>query len=180
MKTVITLAILSSTVPLIAQNYQVNWSVVDIGGGAMSSTSYKADASVGQTAAGPMTGTAYQAFIGFWQIDTSQVGIVEDQHWEVTEPLTTALYTPYPNPSPLARLPAIHYSLATEGNVNIGLFDLSGRVVATLISTRQKPGRYSLSLSAHSSLLTAHSASGVYFLKMTAGDYSATRKLVLH
>jgi hypothetical protein len=162
-----------------AQNYQCNWSVVDIGGGAMGSTSYRTEVSVGQTAAGAMTGAAYQAFIGFWQIETTEVGIQEDQYWQAKEPLTTALYTPYPNPSPPGRLPMLRYSLAAEASVNISLFDLSGRHVAALVKARQKPGLYSVPLSAHSSLVTAHSASGVYFLKMSAGDYSATRKLVL-
>src|SRR5512137_1149136 len=83
----------------LAQNNQVNWSVVDIGGGEMGSPSYRTGVSVGQTAAGLITGTAYQAFIGFWQIDTSEVGISEEQHWTVEEPLTTALYAPHPNPS---------------------------------------------------------------------------------
>ena len=163
----------------IAQNYRCDWSVVDIGGGTMSSASYQSGVSVGQTAAGQMSGTAYQVFIGFWQIDTVHVGIVEDQHWSVEDPLVTRLFAPYPNPSPLSRLPKVHYSLTTEANVNICLFDLSGRSVAALVNARQKPGRYSVALSAHSSLLTAHLPGGIYFLKMTAGEYSATRKLVL-
>ena len=97
----------------LAQNYQCPWSVVDIGGGAMSSTSYQAGVSAGQTAVGPMSSTNYQTFIGFRQIETTMVGIQEESPWSLTEPLATKLYAPYPNPCPSNAAPAIHYSTAT-------------------------------------------------------------------
>ena len=67
--------------PLLAQTYQCNWSVVDQGGGLLSSTSFRATPSVGQTAIGVITSTNFQGFIGFWQIDTAGVGIQEDRRW---------------------------------------------------------------------------------------------------
>ena len=163
---------------LFAQNYQVNWSVVDIGGSAMSSISYRASASVGQTAAGQMSGTNYQSFIGFWQIDTSASGVREESHWSVTEPLATQLYTPFPNPCPAGQPVGIRYSLATAGHVTIQLFDLTGRNVRTLVDARQKPGRYSVRTSEFGPR-ASRLGPGIYFLKMKTTGYQATRKLLL-
>lgn len=159
--------------PLFAQNYQCNWSVFDQGGGLMTSASFKAMPSVGQTAIGVITSTNFQGFIGFWQIDTAGVGIREDQHWNAAEPLVTALYAPFPNPSPRSGNANARYSLAAASRVSLQLFDLTGRSVATLINGIQPAGRYSVPLTA------ARPASGVYFLKLSAGEYCATRKLVI-
>jgi hypothetical protein len=175
----IALAVTLCISALPAQNYQVNWSVVDIGGGTMSSASYQTASSVGQTAAGFATSTNYQSFIGFWQIDTAQVGIKDEIQWNASEPLSTRLYAPFPNPCPSGRSPAIRYSLATEDRVSICLFDLTGRNVNTLINATQKPGKYSTFVPAHASSSSSYLSSGVYFLKMTAGDYRSTTKLVL-
>jgi len=160
-----------------AQNYQCNWSVIDQGGGMMSSTSFRAMPSVGQTAIGIITSTSFQGFIGFWQIDTAASGIREDEHWTVESPLVTRLFDPAPNPGPGNAL--IRYSLATETHVTLRLFDLAGRNVAVLINAVQRAGQYSVPLISHSAFRTPHLSSGVYFLKMSAGDYRATRKLIV-
>jgi len=162
--------------PLFAQSYQCNWSVFDQGGGLMSSTSFRATPSVGQTATGIITSTSFQGFIGFWQIDTVGVGIQEDRHWNSIEPLVTALYAPFPNPSPRSRNLNAPYSLAAASRVSLQLFDLTGRCIATLVNGTQPAGRYSVPLTAAHGTLTA---SGVYFLKLRAGEYQATRKLVI-
>ena len=156
-----------------AQSYRCDWSVNGIAGGSMSSTSYRTDATAGQTAIGQIAGTAYQAFIGFWQIDTSASGIKEEVVWSQVEPLMTRLDAPFPNPC--ARTAQVRYALATETEVQVKLFDLTGRSVAVLVDARQPPGRYTIPLVANRHRL----APGVYFLKMTAGDYLATRKVMV-
>jgi hypothetical protein len=156
---------------LSAQNYRCDWNVVGIGGGDMSSASYRAGTTIGQTAVGFITSTSYQGFIGFWQIDTVSTGISEDAHWSATEPLVTMLGAPYPNPCPGQA--TIRYSLASASRVDIRLFDLSGRASSTLVSSAQPAGRYSLHLDAQ------RLADGIYFLKMRTPDYQATRKLVI-
>jgi hypothetical protein len=157
--------------PLFAQNYQCNWSVFDQGGGLMTSTSFKATPSVGQTAIGIITSTSFQGFIGFWQIDTAGVGIQEENHWNATEPLVTMLYSPFPNPC--AGNAQIRYSLTIESRVSLQLFDLTGRNVATLVNGTQPAGRYSVPLS------SVRLSAGVYFVKLQAGNYCSTRKLIV-
>jgi hypothetical protein len=174
----LTVLLALSASALFAQNYQCHWSVLDIGGGAMSSTSYQAGVSAGQTAVGPMSSTNYQTFIGFWQIETTVVGIQEESHWTITEPLATRLYAPYPNPCPSNATPAVHYSLATESHVSIQLYDLLGRNVRTLVEARQKPGRYSLGVW-NLGFGISRLGRGVYFIRMTANGYKANTKLIL-
>jgi hypothetical protein len=167
------LGILCSSICL-AQHYCCDWSVVDEGGATTGSASYSSTASAGQAAVGWTAGATFQSFIGFWQIDTAALGVREQKRWSETEPLVTALYAPFPNPC--RSLPAIRYSLAAEARVSLQLFDLAGRNVATLVNSVEQPGRYSRQLVAAG---RTRLSAGVYFLKMRAGDYVATRKVVL-
>jgi len=155
-----------------AQNYRCDWSVVGQGGGDMTSTSFRAGATIGQTAIGQIAGTTYQAFIGFWQIDTAGTGIQEEQNKQQNEPLTTCLLPPAPNPC--FGTAQIRYSLAAEARVSLELFDMAGRCVRTLVRAMQKPGRYSSSILHPSSL-----SRGIYFCRFRADDYEQVRKLIL-
>jgi hypothetical protein len=66
----------------------------------------------------------------------------------------------------------IKYALVKEEHVDICMFDITGRRVKTLLDKKQKAGYYSVSLD--SSVFPR----GIYFLRMTAGDYMKTTKLV--
>ena len=57
--------------------------------------------------------------------------------------------------------------------VTLKVYDVMGRVVQTLVNESLQPGTYEASFDG-SSL-----NSGVYFYKITAGDFSETRKLIL-
>ena len=53
------------------------------------------------------------------------------------------------------------------------IFDLSGKQLNTLINEIQPPGYHSVAWNAD------QYSSGVYFVKMMAGDYINTQKLIL-
>jgi hypothetical protein len=168
-----TLGILCGSICL-AQNYRCDWSVNGIAGGEMTGA-YKCGSTAGQTAAGFITGSNYWALIGFWQSE-GQVGVREQTYSPNQGPLVTRLYAPQPNPF-RAHL-AVRYSLAAEGLVTLRVHDLTGRVVRTLADGVMRPGRYSLTWSGtddHGREL----ARGVYFCRLTAGDYRSTEKMVL-
>ena len=57
--------------------------------------------------------------------------------------------------------------------VSIKIYDVLGKEVAVLVNKDLKIGSYTVDFNA--STLT----SGVYFYKITAGDYTDTKKLVL-
>ncbi|MBI5473299.1 MAG: T9SS type A sorting domain-containing protein [Ignavibacteriae bacterium] len=85
-----------------------------------------------------------------------------------------ALFQNYPNPfNPTT---AIEYQIPNSRNettVTLKIFDLLGREVATLVDGLQDAGLKSVRFEA------TNLAGGVYFSRLTAGSFSATRKLLL-
>ena len=96
-------------------------------------------------------------------------------------PDTTALLSNFPNPfNPETWIP---YQLAEPAAVTITIYDVRGRVVRTLLLGNQPAGMYrSRSKAAHwdgRNHLGEQVATGVYFYTLKAGDYAATRKLLI-
>jgi hypothetical protein len=86
-------------------------------------------------------------------------------------PARFALYQNYPNPfNPTT---VISCQLPVASKVRIVIYDLLGRVVATLLDEVKAPGTYSVTWDA------TGLASGVYICRMEAGNYVQTRKVVL-
>jgi len=82
-----------------------------------------------------------------------------------------SIHNIYPNPfNPVTN---IIYALPENVNVQIVVFNLSGKKVATLINQFQAPGYHSVNWDAD------NYPSGVYFVKMAGGDYINTQKLML-
>lgn len=82
-----------------------------------------------------------------------------------------ALYANYPNPfNPTT---TITYDMLDAAEVQLQVYDLLGRNVATLVSGYQSAGRHQVEFHA------GELASGVYFYRIDAGDFSAIRKMVL-
>jgi hypothetical protein len=77
----------------------------------------------------------------------------------------------YPNPfNPSS---TFTFSIPKSGNVSLKFYDMIGNEVATYVDGFMNAGSYSVEFDG-SSL-----ASGVYFYKLQAGDFSATKKMVL-
>ena len=98
-----------------------------------------------------------------------------------TIPERTALLPNYPNPfNPETWLP---YHLATDAVVVLTIYDVRGGVVRTLTLGHQPAGIYeSRSRAAYwdgRNQLGESVASSVYFYTLTAGDFTATRKLLI-
>uniref|UniRef100_A0A7C6ECK9 T9SS type A sorting domain-containing protein n=1 Tax=candidate division WOR-3 bacterium TaxID=2052148 RepID=A0A7C6ECK9_UNCW3 len=159
-----------------AQPYRCDWQVIGAGGGMMSG-SYRCGSTLGQTTIGIIENSNLMAFIGFWQAEIIS-GIQEKEHFksQIIPVSETRLYPPSPNP--FVRTSAISYTLKNETRTLIQIYDIQGRVIRTLVNSKQKPGRYSLNWDAKDN--TGRSvASGVYICRFTAGDYRLNTKLVL-
>lgn len=76
-------------------------------------------------------------------------------------------------PNPFNALTTIQYSLHTQSDVMIDIYDMLGRKVETLFDGRQQAGLHSVIWNANGF------SSGVYFYKLTAGDVGQTRKMLL-
>ncbi len=91
-------------------------------------------------------------------------------------PLTFVLYQNYPNPfNPVTTL---RYDLPAETIVTITFYDVMGRVVRTLVSTKQTAGYKSVRWNATNDLGEPVSA-GMYIFMIQAVDFMQTRKMVL-
>jgi 5-hydroxyisourate hydrolase-like protein (transthyretin family) len=69
--------------------------------------------------------------------------------------------------------------LAEKGPVRIELFDLSGRLVSTLVNSFQSRGRYSIVFNGRDAR-GRRVSTGVYFLRFTAGQYQEKKKPIVH
>jgi hypothetical protein len=86
-------------------------------------------------------------------------------------PTTYALEQNYPNPfNPNTN---IRFEIPSPGLVSLKVFNLLGQEVASLLNEVKQPGRYEANWDAQGV------SSGVYFYKLTAGDYLSTKKMVL-
>ena len=86
-------------------------------------------------------------------------------------PLEFALYHAYPNPfNPVTNL---NYSIPEKGNVSLIVYDMVGREVNQLVNTYMEAGYHSIQWDATSF------ASGVYMVKLVAGDFTQTQKVAL-
>ncbi len=92
---------------------------------------------------------------------------------EALKPTEFALAQNFPNPFNPSTV--IQYQLAENATVKLELYDITGRKVATLVNAWQNAGYYSFTLNGSAYNL----ASGVYFYRLTAGGFVATKKMVL-
>jgi hypothetical protein len=77
----------------------------------------------------------------------------------------------YPNPfNPVTK---INFDLPEDGKVNLRIYDMLGREVATLINEIKTAGYYTLNFDA-SKLST-----GMYFYRLSTGNYSAIKKMAV-
>ena len=76
-------------------------------------------------------------------------------------------------PNPFNPKTVISFQIPVEGLVNLVVYDVLGNEVTTLINEQKKAGIYDVDFDA--SKLT----SGIYFYKLTAGEFSLTRKMIL-
>jgi endo-1,4-beta-xylanase len=88
-----------------------------------------------------------------------------------TVPSNYELYQNYPNPfNPSTK---IRYNIVKASKVMLTIFDILGREVQTLVNEQQVPGQYTVTFNAQ------NLASGIYFYRLNAGDFSEVKKLML-
>ncbi len=91
-------------------------------------------------------------------------------------PTSFTLNQNYPNPfNPET---AIDYVVGTSGHVELAIYNILGDKIKTLVSGYQVAGSYTIKWQADTDGGTSV-ASGVYFYKLTAGDYTDTKKMTL-
>lgn len=85
-----------------------------------------------------------------------------------TEPLLSGA-----SPNPFNPLTRIHYFIPEEAAVRLSIYDVQGALVATLVDGVVPEGDHVITWDAMGN------ASGVYFCRLTTGDFVQTRKMIL-
>lgn len=99
---------------------------------------------------------------------TTATGVTEQ---EQSIPTTYSLSQNFPNPFNPAT--EIRYELPAASLVRLAVYDMLGREIAVLINERRPAGRYVARWNA------SGIASGLYFCRITAGNFTETRRMVL-
>jgi photosystem II stability/assembly factor-like uncharacterized protein len=88
-----------------------------------------------------------------------------------SEPSEFKLYQNYPNPfNPET---TIRFEVPEKSKVELKVYDILGREVATLVNKAVHAGNYKISFNA------SGFASGVYFFRLQAGSFTNTKKMIL-
>jgi hypothetical protein len=96
---------------------------------------------------------------------------------DIKAPARTALHPNVPNPfNPLT---TIRFDLARPGRVELRIYDVAGHVVRTLVDGELPAGRGHAAGWNGQDDAGRRVASGVYFYRLAAGDFTSTRRLVL-
>ena len=98
---------------------------------------------------------------------TSTTDVVNNEHLPTKYGLAQNFPNPF-NPST-----TITYTIPSESNVQLSIYNLQGELIKTLVNQAQGAGLYSVKFDA------SNIASGTYFYKLSAGDFVQTKKMTL-
>jgi len=132
------------------------------------------DSVASQSAVNSMVATSKYLFAGTqsgaWRIPiTDVITSVKDDNPQL--PSKFALYQNFPNPfNPMT---TIKYGLSSKQFVVLNVYNVLGQRVATLVNEWQNAGTHSVTFDG------TNLPSGVYFYRLSAGSYIATKKALL-
>ncbi len=99
--------------------------------------------------------------------------IIDEQS---SQPKTVQLFANYPNPFNSST--TIRYHIYQPGNVRMEIFDMSGRLVCTLIDDHQQAGDYQISWDG-TDREGLKASTGIYLCQLTVDQYALVNKLIL-
>ena len=103
--------------------------------------------------------------------ENNQLYMVSSLTETVALPAAFSLDRAYPNPfNPVTTL---SFAIPIDSDVSLSVYNMQGREVSTLIDANMDAGYHSVIWNADSY------SSGVYFVKMVAGEFVNTQKLML-
>jgi hypothetical protein len=153
-----------------AQDPLVRWDSFNQGFGGNQTGNTLIKSVVGQGFIGTARSSNTQIVSGFLGFVLSEGTVVAINDKEEL-PTTYALEQNYPNPfNPTT---VIGCQLPVAGMVKLVMYDLLGREVTVLVDEHKEPGKYKFTFDAKGL------ASGMYIYRMTAGEFTAVKKMVL-
>ncbi len=80
-------------------------------------------------------------------------------------------------PNPFIKSTAIKYEVPATSRIHVGIYDISGRLIKTLVEEPQQPGHYTVTWNGKDAVGRTVS-SGIYFARLVTEGYEATRRMV--
>ncbi|MFC1573071.1 T9SS type A sorting domain-containing protein [Candidatus Eisenbacteria bacterium] len=139
------------------------------GGARVGDATYTIHCTLGQPAIGLMGTGSHICENGFW-FPTCYY------YTDVPEPqddLTTHFELGHGGPTSFGHVSTIRYAVPKSAHVSIRLYDVTGRIVQTLVDRQVNPGSH------EAAIQSVGLGAGVYFCRMRAKGFSATRRLLL-
>jgi hypothetical protein len=149
--------------------FKIPYDVVAGGGAQMHSANYGSRGTSGQMVIGTGNSDSFGSNAGFWYSPGTTVTGTGDTKGDV--PTTFSLQQNHPNPFNPST--TIRFSLPRHSHVKLRVYDVSGRLVTTLVDRGMMAGVHSVVWNA------SGLATGVYLYRIQAGGFVQTRKLVL-
>ncbi len=104
-------------------------------------------------------------------LSTNNGGVTFIKEEIIDTPSKYLLAQNYPNPfNPTTR---IEFSIPSESNVEVKVFNTLGMEVATLLNEHKQAGTHSVEFNA------TNLSSGIYFYKIVSGNYTDIKKMIL-
>lgn len=161
-----------------AQSYDMRAISISCGGNnRASSTNFAAALTTSQTVAGINQSANYTGHFGFWHPGISMSLSVDDNdHSDPLLPDRFVLKQNYPNPfNPETE---ISFNLPVASHTKLEIFNILGKSVVMLVDEHMTAGQHSVHWFGKTDK-GEQAASGIYFYKITAGDYFDIKKMVL-
>jgi hypothetical protein len=113
------------------------------------------------------------AFVPNYNFDIFHCSLVSAVNENSSSVSSTPFYFSHPHPNPFNQSSVISYQLSMGSWVNLMVYDITGREIATLVEGFESAGSHQVVLDANDL------SSGVYFVQLESGEFSQTRKLLL-
>lgn len=105
----------------------------------------------------------------FYTVTEGQGIVSVESHGSNIVPEDFKLFQNYPNPFNPSTV--INYEISTAAFVTLTVFDILGNKIKDLVNKKQNAGNYEIEFSPE------NLSSGVYYYRLTAGNYSETKKM---
>ncbi len=103
----------------------------------------------------------------------SVTGIAESK-----QPVPTVYSLQSSKPNPFYNTTEIRYGLPMTSNVNLAIYDITGKLVKTLINSTENPGYHRIIWNGVDNT-GKRAGAGLYFIRFESAHYTATQKLIL-
>jgi hypothetical protein len=133
---------------------------------------YSSDGSTGNAIQGGGVEPTTYLYYSFPKANIPLEGSAVDDRPNSGVPGSFALYQNFPNPFNPST--SISFELAKAANVNLSVYDVNGKLVATLVNGQVEAGKHSVSWNAGKNV-----TSGIYFAKLQSEGLSSVLKMTL-